>query len=160
MWTKHIRWQSWASSGGKRRSIGYLPSHLTPCLNRPYNNEPQWSQNVGDMNVHVLNRCGRSILNRSRKYCKTVPISIAKSSSKYPHVLTIVLSELKLDSEHGVNSLTWHLLCTAVWQAANKPNSIIVCGKQFNFGTHWCTDIPACRSPKGTPYKMHRTWAA
>lgn len=29
----------------------YLPSHRKPCRNRPYNMEPQWSQNVSDMNV-------------------------------------------------------------------------------------------------------------
>lgn len=33
--------------------------------------------------------------------------------------LTIVLSELKLDSEQVPNNLSWHFLCTAVWQAKN-----------------------------------------
>lgn len=45
-----------------------LPSHLSPCLNNPYNSEPQWSQNVGDIKLYPLKRCGTSILNRSLKY--------------------------------------------------------------------------------------------
>lgn len=41
--------------------------------------------------------------------------------------LTIVLSELKPDSEHVPSNLSWHFLCTAVWQAENgmKINSFI-----------------------------------
>lgn len=34
-------------------------------------------------------------------------------------ILTIVLSELKLDSEQVPNNLSWHFLCTAVWHAKN-----------------------------------------
>lgn len=46
----------------------YSPSHLTPCRKSPYKSDPQWSQNVGDINVHALNRCGKSILNLSLRY--------------------------------------------------------------------------------------------
>lgn len=35
----------------------------------------------------------------------------------HEEILTIVLSELKLDSEQVPNNLSWHFLCTAVWQA-------------------------------------------
>lgn len=35
-------------------------------------------------------------------------------------MLTIVLSELKPDSEHVPSNLSWHFLCTAVWQAENE----------------------------------------
>lgn len=28
-----------------------LPSHLSPCRKSPYSKDPQWSQNVGDINV-------------------------------------------------------------------------------------------------------------
>ena len=33
--------------------------------------------------------------------------------------LTIVLSELNVDSEHVPSNLSWHFLCTAVWHAKN-----------------------------------------
>lgn len=39
--------------------------HFTPCLYKPYNNDPQWSQNVGCINVWGLNWWGTSILKRS-----------------------------------------------------------------------------------------------
>lgn len=35
---------------------------------------PQWSQNVGLINVYTLNRWGKSTLKRSLKYCKNVKI--------------------------------------------------------------------------------------
>lgn len=33
--------------------------------------------------------------------------------------LTIVLSELNVDSEQVPSNLSWHFLCTAVWHAKN-----------------------------------------
>jgi len=30
----------------KRWHHRFIPSHCRPCLRSPYNNEPQWSQNV------------------------------------------------------------------------------------------------------------------
>lgn len=33
-----------------------------------------------------------------------------------------MLSELKPDSEHVPSNLSWHFLCTAVWQAENEMN--------------------------------------
>jgi len=33
---------------------------------------------------------------------------------------TIVLAEVKTDPEHFPNSLSWHFLCTTVWQTAKE----------------------------------------
>lgn len=52
----------------KKWKYSYVPSHFRPCRKIPYSKEPQWSQNVGDINVCTRNRCGKSILNRSRRY--------------------------------------------------------------------------------------------
>lgn len=52
-----------------------------------------------------------------------------------PIRLTIVLSELKLDSEQVPSNFSWHFLCTAVWQAEKyqiKPLLIILIGGQFS----------------------------
>lgn len=34
---------------GYSPTIFAVPSHLSPCLNKPYSRVPQWSQKVGDM---------------------------------------------------------------------------------------------------------------
>ena len=41
----------------------YLPSHCRPCRNSPYRSEPQWSQNVGLLQLCTENRCGTLMLN-------------------------------------------------------------------------------------------------
>jgi hypothetical protein len=47
-------------------------------------------------------------------------LKIKKKMFNYQIRLTIVLSELKLDSEQVPNNLSWHFLWTAVWQAKNR----------------------------------------
>lgn len=88
--------KTWYSKCLKR----ILPSHFKPCLNKPYNKEPQWSQKVGLLSgqmqyikrvsktfwnvefhsvtsirstylkLFTLNRWGTSILNLSLRYYK------------------------------------------------------------------------------------------
>lgn len=58
----------WTIDTSNPWKITNSPSHFTPWRNMPYNSEPQWSQNVGDMKVYGRNRWGKSILNLSLKY--------------------------------------------------------------------------------------------
>lgn len=39
-------------------------------------------------------------------------------------MLTMVLSELKLDSEHLPSSFSWHFLCTDVWHSVGEKLNV------------------------------------
>lgn len=71
-------------------------------------------------------------------------------------LLTIVLSESLPDPGHFPNSLSWHLLCTAVWQPRIFDNLLKESLKYLNFVTYIGIDSLAFQNPKGSLCKTHR----